>query len=409
MTTQGDVSALGWQRGSRRQALHALARAAGFGARPVRADTSGGGGEAGGDGESDDGESISALVDAAGAMGLDVEAVDLSPSGLLPALRNAAPLLLGLPRQRAFLAVLRVGVRTTTLVVEGGRRVRVPTAALTDALWAPLEAETNPGAPSSRTILADAGLASIPAGRRRAAARVLRTPGLVGRPLTEGWIVRPVLTTLGDSLRGARVRRRFAGIVAAYLAQFLLFLALWKQVGARAFDGGGEGAGAGIAAVRFLALLGGWVLIQLAASAAVSRLALDVGAAVRSGLMRGAMRLDRDRMRAAGMGQLLGRAIDAEVLDTLALGGGVEAMAGLFQIAFGAAVLGWGATPGWSLAMLAAVLAAVGVTARGHARRLSSWCDTRRALTHDLVERMIGHRTALVQDRPTARAAADET
>src|SRR6185503_14106822 len=222
------------------------------------------------------------------------------------------------------------------------------------------------------------------------------------------WAVRPLTTCMRDELAAAKVGRRAAAVAAAYLAQFALLLAIWNQVGGRALSArvGSERVSV-VESVELVALLGAWVLAQLAASWLVGRLALDVGARVRSALIRGALRLDRDRLRSAGVGQLLGRAMDADVLDVLALGGGVETVAATFELILGAVVLGLGAAPAASLCALALVLLVLVATARVQARRLFAWSRRRRSLTHDLVERMVGHRTVLVQDRPAPRATAD--
>jgi len=58
--------------------------------------------------------------------------------------------------------------------------------------------------------------------------------------------------------------------------------------------------------------------------------------------------------------------------------------------------------------VLVASLVALGLTVRLQVRRHARWSQGRRALTHDLVERMAGHRTVLVQDDPARRAAEDD-
>jgi ATP-binding cassette subfamily B protein len=346
------------------------------------------------------------FIVAARAAGLDAEPFDLPATDPLATLRRAIPaVLISVAGGAGSFVVLRAGRRTTTLMGPDGSG-RIATTALEDALWTPVEADA--GAPVSR-ILRDT--AAVPPRRRTAARRALLAPGLKGRPIGEGWMLRPIVTTFRDSLRGAKVYRRSAAIIGAYLLQLVLFLAIWRQVGARAFAGPDASTPGAESPdwTGFMMLLGSWVVVQLVASTIVSRLALDLGGAVRAGLMRGALRLDPGRIRTAGVGQLLGRALDAEVLDTLALGGGVEATAGLFELMLGAVVLALGALPFLSLALWGLTLGGVGALAWIHARRLAAWCHTRRALTHDLVERMIGHRTTLVQDRPARRAPADRS
>jgi ATP-binding cassette, subfamily B, bacterial len=343
------------------------------------------------------------IADLALAAGLDVQPIDFPSVDLLSTLRRAAPVVFSLPGHRGWFAALSATARTITLVGPEGRS-GVLTSVIEDAFWAPLEADT--GSPAG---LAFSDADDVSPRRRIAAGRVLLAPSLAGRPLGEGWMIRPISSTLGQSLRGAKVYRRFGAVIGAYLLQFALFIAIWRQVGSQAFGSADRVAGDTRPGWGGLfALLGGWVIVQLVASAAVSGLALDVGARVRAGLLRGALQLDPGRIRAAGVGQLLGRALDADTLDTLALGGGVEATAGIFEVILGAAILALGATPWLSVMILAVTLGAIVAGSRIHARRLVAWSHTRRELTHDLVERMVGHRTALIQDRPARRAAADQ-
>jgi ATP-binding cassette subfamily B protein len=396
MMSKSDLASFEWPSHRLADAMEELADAAGFASRPRsrrRADSR----------ARPVIEESAGIVDVAAAVGLDVQSVDFPPADLPSTVRRAAPVVCIVPGHLGPLMVLSATGRTITLIGPRGRG-RVPMSLLEDGFWAPLQADA-----ASPALLVFRDAVGISPRRRIAAGRVLLAPSLAGRPLGEGWMVRPIASTLEETLRGARIHRRFAAVIVAYVAQFTLFLAIWRHVGSQALTSGDRVAGdRGHGWGGLFALLGSWVVVQLLASAAVSRLALDIGARVRAGLLRGALRLDPGGIRSAGVGQLLGRALDADTLDTLALGGGVEATAGVFEVILGAAILALGATPVWSLSILGVVLVAIGFGSRLHARRLVAWSRTRRELTHDLVERMVGHRTALIQDRPATRAAADQ-
>src|ERR1019366_5372640 len=60
-------------------------------------------------------------------------------------------------------------------------------------------------------------------------------------------------------------------------------------------------------------------------------------------------------------------------------------------------ILGFGASPGFQLLALFAWLAVTAVLVRRYARARQRWTDDRLDLTHDLVERMVGHRTRIAQ------------
>ncbi|HEY4395780.1 MAG TPA: ABC transporter ATP-binding protein [Polyangia bacterium] len=340
------------------------------------------------------------VAEVARALEIEAEAYDIGCQTRWRESLRVGPSLLSLAGGRGTLAVLRVGTSQATLIGPNGR-ARVALDALEDVLWSPLDDDPALGLRAVEERLHHA----LPDRRRSAtirAARLLVAGRCASRVLAEAWTLRATTSTLRSDLARVQVPRRALAIVAAYGAEFVLFLGIWRQVGRRALAAG-AGSGAGLLALLLL-----WAGLQLLAATAVRRLALDVGAVVRVWLLRGALRLDPEHIRDAGVGQLLGRALDAEALDALALGGGVEALAGLFEFGSGAAVLALGVAPTLLLGTLTVAVALLVLGARAQLRRHAAWSETRRALTHDLVERMVGYRTLLVQDRPERRAIDDD-
>ena len=352
------------------------------------------------------GASLAEIVsDAARALDLDVEARDFTPLPLLAtrdALR-ASPLLIGLADGAGLLAVVRAG--TTSAVVVGPRgRSRLPREVVEDALWAATD-----GDPTLRLDERQGRVAAVFPDARdaRRAARALAAPRLAHRVLAEGWTVRAPSAALRNDLAKTGVWPRALAIAAAYIAELVVFLGIWRLVGRQAMAAVPRTGGAGGRLILF-GLLALWAALQLGAATAVRRLALDVGAAVRVWLLRGALRLDPEDIRSAGLGQLLGRALDAEALDALALGGAVEALAGSFELGFGAAVLAMGVAPAATLTTLGLTAVILGLGVVALSRRHAAWSEDRRAITHDLVERMAGHRTLLVQARPARQRRDDD-
>ena len=204
------------------------------------------------------------------------------------------------------------------------------------------------------------------------------------------------------ALWAAGLRHRIGIAVIGYLAQLALFSALWWMVGARAVADAGRGPVPGWVAA-LAAVIATLVAVRLVSSWAAGRLAIDVGQTLRERLLHGLLALDTEAIRAEGVGQLLGRVVETEALESLALGGGLIAAAGAFELATGALVLGFGLAAGSHLVLLvvwAAVATALGVRA---ARLLARWSRQRLALTHDLVERMVGQRTLVAQQPPELR------
>ena len=281
-----------------------------------------------------------------------------------------------------------------------GQVVVCDTAALGATLRAPVEAEARAG------IEATVERAGIEGPRRAAVADALLRASLGGVRVAEGERLRPARPSMWSALRDGGVTGRAAASVVGYLAQLTLVAGLWWVVGARAVatDAGGGGASFGVIAAIIAALVG----VRLASSWAAGRLAIDGGAILRQRLLQGLLALDTESTRAQGIGQLLGRVVETEALESLALGGGLMAAAGAFELVTGAVILALGIAAGWQLPLLAVWCVAAALLAAHVQRALARWSRERVSLTHDLVERMVGQRTLVAQQAPPLRHVEQE-
>ena len=340
-------------------------------------------------------ELVSRLASAAALTGplAPAERFELAYGDVAPALSR---------RARATVpAVLRAGAGAGTLLgVVGfaGPRARLlatdgtvvycDAVALAGWLRAPVEAEARP--PLAAAVAA-AGLA---APRATAVTDALCREALGAARIAEGERLRLARPSLAAALASAGVARRLAIAIGGYLAQLACLSALWWTVGAGALAPG-AGRLTGLAAV-IAALVGA----RLLSSWLAGRMAIDVGEVLRDRLMGGILALDTEPIRAEGIGQLLGRVVETEALEALALGGGLMAAAGLFELVAGAVALALGLAARGQLPLLAVWLAvAVALGARAQ-RRLARWSELRVGLTHDLCERMVGQRTLVAQQPP---------
>jgi len=281
-----------------------------------------------------------------------------------------------------------------------GQVVVCDTAALGATLRAPVEAEARAG------IEATVERAGIEGPRRAAVADALLRASLGAVRVAEGERLRPARPSMWSALRDGGVTGRAAASVVGYLAQLTLVAGLWWVVGARAVatDAGGGGASFGVIAAIIAALVG----VRLASSWAAGRLAIDGGAILRQRLLQGLLALDTESTRAQGIGQLLGRVVETEALESLALGGGLMAAAGAFELVTGAVILALGIAAGWQLPLLAVWCVAAALLAAHVQRALARWSRERVSLTHDLVERMVGQRTLVAQQAPPLRHVEQE-
>ena len=157
--------------------------------------------------------------------------------------------------------------------------------------------------------------------------------------------------------------------------------------------------------LAWLLLLVSIVPFRLMTLAVGGRLSLEFGASLRRKLLAGALRLDPDRVRTEGTGGLLGRVMELESIEQLALGGGMASILSLIELSMAVVVLGIGAGQWGGAAMLIVFIGIAVWLAIRNVKARSIWTDSRLSLTNDLVERMVGHRTTLAQEPRSSGAA----
>jgi ATP-binding cassette subfamily B protein len=200
-----------------------------------------------------------------------------------------------------------------------------------------------------------------------------------------------------------RVCALFVAFLAAHLAQYTLFLGSWLLLGQAALAGAvTSGTLAGWAA-----LMAGSALARVTAVRLQAGLAVEAGGRLRRRLLHGALRLDPTRVRREGTGHLLGRVLEAESIEDLAVGGALGGLAASLELGLAALLLAAALGPA-ALGALGAWLAVAAFATRRYFRHRGSWTAARMRLGNDLVEKMAGHRTRAVQQRPESRHDGEE-
>src|SRR5262249_54024549 len=128
--------------------------------------------------------------------------------------------------------------------------------------------------------------------------------------------------------------------------------------------------------------------------------ALRIGALLRRRLLAGAARLDPEAVRGEGSGALLGRVLESEALEALVLGGGFSLLTGAIDFALAAWAIGESPQGSIGLLLRGSGAAAASLLALRQARAARDLAASRRSMTQDLVERMLGHRTRIAQEAP---------
>ncbi len=329
---------------------------------------------------------------AARALGLDGEPVDAKYPEVAAMLGGAAPALLRDASGTSFWLLLgRVRRGKVTLLSPERERRSVPLRELRRAVCRRLEA---PQAAELDAWLSSLGMSGRTRGR---ALKALLDERLRGETIGDVFMLRlPPSAPFLAQIRAARLHLDAIGLVAMHAALVLLGLGAWWLLGRGALQGTLERG-----------WLWAWVLLSLTALAVRLRsswqggaLAIGLAKLMKRRLLVGALRLDPSEIRQQGSGALLGRAMEASAIEGLALGAGLGAVLALIELALIVWVLVAGAGGRAQAASLLIMAVAVVFFAWRLHRRSTRWAETRRTITADLVEQMVGHRTRLAQQPP---------
>jgi ATP-binding cassette subfamily B protein len=324
----------------------------------------------------------------AAGLGLEADPVECAYPELDQFLRGLAPALLQVSPAPAPRFILITGTgkdRIRTLGPEG-KIIPIDPEALKEALLGTAEV---PEDRAAQAVLEKIGLE----GKR--AREAFRSSLLKDRRVGGAWILRPGCgADLRSLAREAHLGKVLSCLIAAHVVGSLLWVFSWWLLGRGALEGRLD-----------LGWLLAWALVLLtivplraAALRAAGIASIRGGAILRRRLLDGAFRLDPDDIRGHGAGQLLGRSMEVEVLESLALTGGLLAVTAAVELVIALPVLAAGASGALHALFLLAWTAAALGAAFLHARRLGAWTEGRLALAGDLVESMVGHRTRLAQE-----------
>jgi ATP-binding cassette, subfamily B, bacterial len=339
-------------------------------------------------------EMLGAWIEASAAwLGLEAEAIAASYAEVERLVRGVGPAILRLPHKAEprFLALL--GKRRRTVAVLGPDLVvhRLRPATIRDALCQELEA---PWLSEAEQLLEVVG---IPVRRRGRVRKALLREQLSAEQIGGCWLVcLPAGTPFWSQMCQARLPQRLLVLLGAHATQYLLWLLSWWLVGQGALQGRLDSGWLLAWALLLLTL----VPLRLLVTWSQGRLAIGVGGLLKRRLLAGALRLDPEEVRHQGAGQLLGRVIESEAVESLALSGGVLGLMAGLELVLAAAVLSVGAGGGLQALVLLGWAAGTGLLGWRYVRQRRRWTTARLGMTHDLVERLAGHRTRLAQEVP---------
>ena len=347
-------------------------------------------------------EALHGWLEAAAAwLGVEAELVEVPYTEVASLVSGAGPALLCLPGREkpSFLALLGRQRRRVLLLGPDLAVHRVPVEVLCQAcchaVETPLEAEVE-------HVLDAVGVSGR---HRHRARRALLGERLSGLRLGACWVLRlPAAASFWQQLRQAHLPQHLGGLLGAYATQYLCGILAWWLLGWGALHGRLDPAWLlawGLLCVTVIPL-------RLWSTWSQGRLAFGVGGLLKTRLLAGALRLAPEEMRQQGAGQFLGRVLEAEAVEGLALSGGLLGLLAGVEVVMAACVLGLGAGGWLHVGLLVGWLGVAGGLGWHVLCQRSDWTTARLTMTHALVERLVGHRTRLAQESPERWHVAED-
>lgn len=329
--------------------------------------------------------------------GVEAESVETTFRDVPEAVSRLAPGIIRVPRESGgfgVLVVLESGPKELIVLLPGLVRRRVRTAEVVDALRAAIRAKLAP-----RLDAWTADLPVNPTSKKRAYEALLYQ--VSGGDHVDGlWLLRPrpgapLLTQLRHS--GDTVR--IAAFVLLTIAQTVVGLLGWSSL----FDAALNGELQSGPLWRWVLLSLTSALLEIIRSFFVGRLNVSIAQLLKRRVLAGALHLDPNEIRSRGSGGLLALISEAEVLETAGLQSLVSIASALISLVSAGFVLSRGAGGYYHVGLLAAWSVVISGAMVAMNRRQRRWVNFRLAMTNHLVERMVGHRTRMAQERHDGR------
>ncbi|WP_445356609.1 ATP-binding cassette domain-containing protein [Microbulbifer sp. ANSA002] len=240
--------------------------------------------------------------------------------------------------------------------------------------------------------------AEIVGRRRKKATEALLRENLVGLEIDDCWLLRqPSHRSFWQQLRHHRQHLRFLSMITCHTVQVLLFIASWWLIGRAVLDGHVDSGWL----VAWVLLLITQIPLSLLTARLQGSISLETGALLKQRLLASALRIDPGKVRHMGSGQILGRVYDAENIEASALQASFMLLLGGVELVLAFIVLQLSLGTPISLGILTIFLLIAIALGRAQYLARQYWTGQRLSMTHRLIEKMLGHRTRLAQQKPS--------
>jgi ATP-binding cassette subfamily B protein len=340
------------------------------------------------------GEQLEGWIEAAASwLDIEAEAVEVTYADMPEFLRRAGPAILRVvvanDSEPRFLVLLAGDGKDASLLTPSLARIRL---APRDLLTFLCRQEEDLFAGLVDEMLTEA---NVPRRRRQRARQAVLDELLVTARVSGCWLIRsaPGAGVMAQ-VRQAHLPGLFFRLLGAHACEYALWILSWWLLGWMTLSGRVDPGWL----LAWLLLLATLLPCRLLGTSAGGRLAIEAGALLKRRLLFGALRLEPDEIRHLGVGQLLGRTLESSAIESAALTGGLLGLTAVIELILTGFVLAAGAGSWGHVALLLATAGAASWLGLRFYMQQRRWTGERLELTHDLVERMVGHRTRLAQE-----------
>jgi ATP-binding cassette subfamily B protein len=326
------------------------------------------------------------IEQAANCLGLEAESIDVMYGDIEQHLRAAGPAIFQMPDQS--LLVLLEGGMVLRPDLKTRRHNRLTIRKMMCA---------GPEATVENEVDALLRDASIPPRKRERLRSAILRERLTSVHVGRCWFLRKVPG--GDfsvQLRQGRLPFWITTLAGIHLAEYGIWVLSWWMIGQAALQ---DHLNSGWC-TAWLLLLGTLVPFRSLTVWLQNRISISAGGLLKETLMYSATRLEADEIRHQGAGQLLGRVLESEAMETLALSGGFLALTSILELVVATVVLACGAGGVLHVGLIVSWAAFAALLAWRYLQANRRWADGRLWMTDDLVEQIVGHRTRLAQEMP---------
>jgi ATP-binding cassette subfamily B protein len=312
-----------------------------------------------------------------------------------------APLVFQLPdcSPPRFVVIAVSGRTKLAAVGKDLKKVRIDSEELRDHMFGNLRSRA---LSEIESLLRQAG---VPSERLGKAQQVLLNERLASVRISTCWKLR--LYAGASAWRHAKnIRLPWAVglLLGSYALSYAFWILSWWVLGSSVLQGRFEPGWIAAWALLLLTM----VPFRLLATWMQGVTAAGASGLLRRKILHGSLHIEVDELRSLGIGHFLGRVIELESIEAVGFNGGVLGITALIELAAGAVVLGFGADPLLELLSLIVWFMVLSILLLRYIYRRKEWTSQRLRMTHDVIERIVGHRTRIVQEAPERWHAGED-